>query len=354
MQQRERENRRGIRAVLLLTLFLSLSICFALTDVKAAVIQLIWHDGKAETEITVEKGAKFYIGDYVDVISDGTLSTASLVKASYQSRDKKVATVNGKGYLNAKNPGMTDITVTYQGKQAVCHLTVEKKGAFAQGDAVKELQAAAKKLSKGMPKKLTAAKGFALLKKRNDYTIAYQYAGVAKLTKDGFLHERVSMPTGVLKNKKTVRLAVPEAGRYLTVEALLRQFLVANDPTSKQSKKVMRIASAEASSKTGNITIKLAKKLGSEEILAAQLAFPEYNSEGISKTKANLLMSIYDATEKKYYKGQVALKKGAKQFQVKPVVYSYSGYEEVKIVKGHVYLLGSEANWAGGKSLTAK
>lgn len=327
------------------------------TQVQAATFQLNWYDGSTETTISVEAGNKFYIGDFVMILSGTTSSTASLVKASYRSTVSKVASVNGKGYLSAKKAGTTDITVSYQGKSIICHLTVEKKGAFGlkKDEAVNKLKAAAKTLAKGMPKKLTAAKGFSLKQKVDKYLVQYNSYSLKKLSYDGFLYEKERpAPNTVTEYARSEKLAVPEAGRYLTAESLLRQFKQKNDPTSKKSSKTMQIASVTATSKSNKITIKLKKKIDANQILAAQLVYPKDNSDISSKTKANLVMTIYDTTAGKYYKGKLTLKKGSKQLTVNPVVYTYGKYESVKLVKGHVYQLESTMTWANGTKVTAK
>ncbi len=321
---------------------------------KAAVVQVNWYNGSAETEISVEAGSKFYLGDFVRIYSDTVSATASLVKASYRTQDKKVASINGKGYLSAKKAGTTDITVNCQGKTLTCHLTVEKKGTFEQTGGVKELKAAAKTLAKGMPKKLNAAKGFGLNKKKADYLISYGDSCATELSYEGFFYENKRPARNQADYKRSARLAVPEAGRYLTAEALLRQFLLTNNPFSVTSKRTMRITSGAANSKNGKFTAKLAKKVGTEQILAAQLAFPKENNSIASKTKANFIMSVYDETANRFYKAKPVLKKGSRQIDIQLLLYANGIYQQAKIEKGHVYQFGSGLTWAGGVKVTAK
>lgn len=317
-----------------------------------AAMRVDWYNGGTETEIAVEAGEKFFIGDFVRIYSTGTVSTASLGKASYRSQNKKVAAVNGKGLLNAKKAGTSDITVTCQGKSLICHLTVEKKKTFEQTRSVKELKEAAKKLAKGMPKKINAAKGFGLKQKKADYMEVYN--GTAKeLSYDGFLYEEKRPARNQADFKRSARLAVPQAGRFLTADALLQQFMITNNPVSLDSKKTMRIASAAANSKTGKITIKLKNKLSAEQILAAQLAFPKENvTEG--KAKANITMTVYDETANQFYRGSLALKKGSRQLTVELLSKESWILEPPKIEKGHVYMLGSQLEWSNGVKMTAK
>ena len=353
MQQRTKSSTGRILAqmIFLFTIVLS-GVLFSASFVQAAV-RVNWYNGENETEISVEAGSKFYIGDYIGIYSDTSSSTASLEKASYRTQDKKIASVNGKGYLAARKVGTTDITVVCQGKTLICHLTVEKKGTFDQTRSVKELKAAAKTLAKGMPKKLNASKGFKLYQKRSDYLEAY--GGTAsELSYDGFVYERNRPSRGEADYPRSSRLAVPEAGRYLTVDALLHQFMRANNPASKSSKKTMKVASASASSKSGKIIIKLTGKLGAEQILAAQLAFTRENSVAEGKSKANYTMTVYDETANRFYRGKTLLKKGSRQLEVKLTAANRSPSEEVKIEKGHVYMLGSQMDWANGTKVTAK
>ncbi len=330
-------------------LFLCTSI-----PVQAAGLQVQWYNGETETDISVEKGQKFYLGDFISIIEKNTSKTAALSKASYRSGSSKTASINGKGYLNAKKVGKTDITVTCMGTRLVCHLTVEKKGTFDSSAAVKNLQAAGKKFPKNFPKKLNASKAFALKKKIDAFLVEYQSYSAKKLAYDGFLYEKERPAPDNNDYKRCEKLAAPLAGRYLSAEALLRQFILDNDPTSIQSKKTMKIVSAAASSKTGKITIKLSKSLNADQICAAQLAFPEENGTINSRSKANIRVSVYDETTEKYYTALIPLKKGSRQYTTNLSVYTYGKYENVDIVKGHTYLIGSKLIWAGGTRIKAK
>lgn len=64
--------------------------------------------------ILVEEGKSFYVGDYVNTYTAGkvyTYYTASMLKASYQSSDTTVATVDKTGYMNTLKPGTTYIKI---------------------------------------------------------------------------------------------------------------------------------------------------------------------------------------------------------------------------------------------------
>lgn len=322
--------------------------------VPAAALQVHWYNGEAETEISVEAGSKFNIGDFISVHSDTVSSTASLGKASYRTQDGRVASVNGKGNLNAKKAGQTDITVTCQGKTLTCHLTVERKGAFGQTTAIKELRSAAKSLAKGMPKKLNAAKAYNLNQKKTNYLESYGAYAVKDFSYDGFLYTDKRSSKDLVPPQRSAQLAVPEAGRYLAAEALLRQFLITNNPVSTGSKRTMRIASVTANSKNGKIMVKLTKKLGAEQIVAAQMAFPDQNGELSGRTRANITVSVYDETDNRFYRGKPVLKKGSRQIEIKLLSFADGRYQNANIEKGHVYMLGPETDWSNGTKVTAK
>lgn len=351
----KRKINAGLALVLVFTMFLSIFIIMP-APVNAAV-RMQWYNNEQETSVSVEAGSRFYFGDFVSIIGDNISTTASLVKASYSVQDQRVATINKKGYLKARKVGITDVTVSYQGQSLTCHLTVVAKNSFEKSEAVMELRAAAKKIVKGMPKKLNAAKAYTLRAKRDAYINTYETYSVTRLAYDGFLYEKERPPIFTLVEddyRRCEKLAVPEAGRYLTMSALLRQFYLDNNPMSITSKKTMRIASAAASSKKGVFNIKLTKKLSTEQILVAQMAYPYLNSSDNGRTKANIRMSIYDETDKIYYTGEVLLKKGSKQLTVKPMLYVGGKYETVEIEAGHVYMLESAMTWANGTRVTAK
>ena len=96
-----KNNKPGRAAFFLaMLLFVSAVLIFPVPVKAAASVR--WYNGEMETKISVEAGAKFYIGDFVRILSNGTTTTASLMGASYTSQNGKIASINGKGYLKAK------------------------------------------------------------------------------------------------------------------------------------------------------------------------------------------------------------------------------------------------------------
>lgn len=354
MNRKKKIKRYSMAAFFLAALTVVAVIYGESVPVFATALQMKWPDGQKDTAITVEAGNKFYIGDFVSIYSPTTSATASLVKASYRSTNTKTASVSGKGYLNAKKAGEADISVTYQGNRLTCHLTVEKKGTFEKSTAVSELKKAAGTLAKGMPKKLTAAKGPALRKKKTAYFNAYGGVSARKLSYDGFFYERDRDNQVSMNAKRSEKLAVPQAGRYLTAEALLRQFELANNPASARSKKALRLSSASASGKSGKISVKFAKKVDASQIFAAQLAFPKLNETDSGKSKAVISLSVYDESSGKFYQGRLTLKKGSRQSAIQLMSPGYGGYRPAELLKGHTYMLGSEESWSKGYKVKAK
>ena len=67
--------------------------------------------------IEIEKGATFYIGDYVSIMDGLDMGDASsFSKVKYSSGNKNVIAVNSKGLLKAKKTGSATIKIKYKGK----------------------------------------------------------------------------------------------------------------------------------------------------------------------------------------------------------------------------------------------
>ncbi len=347
--------RKKLSFILILVCILSVLPQTAI-NVQAKEKEVVrWHDLSTETSISVEKGARFYIGDYVIVTTPDSHATASMKGASYKSSNGKIATVSKKGQVKAKKEGMTNITVTCKGKKLTCQLTVEEKGAFGKSTEAKDLKKAVQTLAKGMPgKKLSNGKAYGFITKYRKFMSNYNLNSKTKLSYDGFLFQNEKPASDSMDVSKSDRLAVPEASRYWTAYALVRQFQLSNDPTSVESKKTMKINSLTASSKSDKITVKLTKGVTEAQILAAQLAYSDYNVAAGSRKNAEIIISVYDENAKTYYKGKAALKKGSRQVTIQPSYYRGLQYHNADLIKGHVYRVGSDLDWAKGKKVTAK
>lgn len=322
--------------------------------INAEDLYITWSDRQTETAMTVEAGSQFYIGDFIEVLSKNTHATASIVGASYVSSDKKAATVTKKGLVKAKKEGITDITVVCKGVTLTCQLSVEPKKSIGKTAESKKLQAAVKTLAKKMPtKKLTSKNAFNFIRKFRAFMTTYYNNSVRKLSYDGFLYENERPASGDLDESRSEVLAVPEASRFWTANALVRQYQLDNDPTAIDSKKAFKIKKASASSKTGKITVELTKKVTADQILGAQLVFSDFNAIAENKNKAEIRVSVYDESKRAYYIGQMSLKKGSKKFTIQPVIYDGFQYKDVELTEGHVYRIGNSENWAGGIKVTA-
>ncbi len=329
----------------------------ALEAQAASYVGLSWqmqsynYTGNTRT-ISVEVGQKFNIGDYA-YVDDGiqSLGTASMLKATYSSSKKTVATVDSKGNLTAKKAGKATITVKYKSKKISCIVNVEKAGSFGNAETVASLESEVNELVKNIPTKITTKNGFTLNSKRTAYYYKLTDPSedlYSKITFDGFLKDGWNT---------TNKLAVPQAGRYYYIKGLLDVYASKNSPTSTRSAKVMKIASV--SGKTSGITIKVKKALTSEQILASQIESYAYNIDNTSQKKSYSDISVYDKSAKKYYTGTLTLTKGSKTVKLQLGTYKYSNgvskYVKVKPVKGHTYVIGEKRyNWANGKSVKVK
>lgn len=214
-----KENMKKRLAVFLCILFVLPAITAVLPqtaqEVQAAKVSLYWEGTLDDTKgkVTLEKGAAFYIGDYVYVsygFNNGC--TLSMVKASYSSSSKEVATVNSKGYVEAKETGITNIKMKYKGKTRTCTLTVVEAGSFETNKAYTKLAKAANAIAKKIPPKITTSNGFNLIKANEKYEDT-AYSVKSYITSDGFIIEKQSSSN----MKPTQKLAVTNAGRQHTL-----------------------------------------------------------------------------------------------------------------------------------------
>lgn len=353
------------RLAVFLTLLMILPAIMAVlpmtsTEVQAASVSMYWSvAGYGKQTIQVEKGQKFYVGDYVGIYVDGVSNTASMVKASYSSSKKSVATVNSKGYFTAKSKGTTTISVKYKGTKTTCKFQVVPAGSFKSSKAVSTVKSKASALAKSIPSKVTTKNGFDLLKKFRDYNAAGMKVSSEINSNNGFLRKKVPTTYGY-SYEDTPKLAVPQAGRYMTLGSMLSAYNSKNGPTSTRSAKVMKIASVSAD--TSAITVKLKKSIGTEQILSAQIG-SRYDTrlENKGKTKAQFQMNLQNTKTNEWISAVATIQKGSKTLKIVPKKKelvqegtSYvAKYVNTKLEKG-TYRLGSKTDWTKGKTVTVK
>lgn len=307
------------------------------------------------TAIQIEKGAKFYVGDYAYIADGNTFGTASLFsKAKYSSTKKGVASVNSKGLLTAKKTGTTTIKIKYKGNTISCKFKVVKKGSLSSSAAAKGLKKAADKVTSSMPSKVTKSNALKYTKTKNTYiTSAGKYS--SDITSGGFLMEEVQ-DGNYTYTTSSCKLAVPNAGRYNTLDYLLYRFGQKNSPTSTRSSKAMKISSVSAN--TNQITVKIKSAVTVEQILAANIENGSYNKTP-NKKSAVAYVSIYDKTAEENYTGLATITKGSKVVKIKLVKYEWVDNvwttTTQKLQKGHTYMIGSKnMSWGNGKTVKVK
>lgn len=334
----------------------------ATTEVLAAdACNMYWSGYYGTTE--VEQGQKFYIGDSVNVTTYGSkfwTGTASLISASYSSSNASVASVNKKGYFKAIAPGKTKITIRYKGKKVIQSIQVVEAGAFTETEAVLGLRKRADKLKKKIPSKITAKSGYTLYKFAADVK-AYADKHLYEVSENGYITEKPEYGNNAYR---TAKLAVPQAGRYSTYMAALKNnFGYKNNPTSTRSAKVMQISSASA--KPNLITVKLKKKIDITQILAARICNDGLKNEQIKgKGKAYIRLEIINTKKKdKYgipesYSAVGEIRQGSSVLKIrsfKKYISQKSTYAKVKLKKGSSYRIGSGSNtWSRGKTVTVR
>lgn len=273
--------------------------------IQAAYIQIGWTGSLARisksmdiASLTVEKGAEFYIGDYISINNGRTEKLASAVKASYTSSKKSVATVNYKGYLVAKSVGTAKITIKYKGISQTGTLKVVEEGSFGEKESYQKLAEAAETMAKNIPSKVTVRNGNRYLEKRNAYKdLANSLSQDVSL--DGFVQEERQMTLGYNSPATgyfpTEKLAVPKASRYNRLVYELYTYSKKNSPVWENSSRKVTIASARAT--TQKLTIKLKKAISKEQMLAMKIE--EEGEENIKAGKNKVYTLIHLSNKNK-------------------------------------------------------
>lgn len=305
--------------------------------------------------IQIEKGVKFYVGDYAYIADGNTIGTASLfAKAKYTSSNKSVATINAKGLLTAKKTGTTTIKIKYKGKTISAKFKVVKKGSLTGSGAVKGLQKAVNKVKASMPSKVTNSNALKYIKIKNNYIIsAGNYS--TEITSSGFLMEEVK-DGNYSYTTSSCKLAVPDAGRYNTFDYLLYRYGSKNSPTSTRSSKMMKIASVSANTK--QITVKIKKAVTVDQILAANIENWSHNRTPNKKSSV-VYVSVYDKTAQESYIGLATITKGSTVVKIKLTksewVDNVWTTTDQKLKKGHTYMIGAKnISWGNGKTVKVK
>lgn len=305
--------------------------------------------------VEIEKGAKFYVGDYAYITDKDQAGCATLfTKAKYSSSKKGVASVNSKGLLTAKKTGITTIKIKYKGKTISAKFKVVAKGSLSNGAEAKALQKAVNKMKASIPSKVTKGNALKTLKAQNTYSAtAGTYSSAISVS--GFLFEEVK-DGSYTYNKRSNKLAVPQAGRYYYISSLLYQFSDKNSPTSTRSSKALKISSMSANTK--QITVKIKNPITVEHILAANIENSYYNKTP-NKKSAAVYVSVYDKDTYETYTGLATLKKGAKVLNIKLTKSEWVDdvwtTKTVNLQKGHTYVIGAkDLAWGGGRTVKVK
>ncbi len=342
-----KENMKKRLAVFLCILFVLPAIMAVLPqtaqEVQAAKASVSWNGSFSylKGKVTVETGAAFYIGDYASVHEPSISYTVSMLKASYSTDNKGVASVNNKGYVTAKKPGSAKIKIKCKGKSLVCTLTVVEAGSFETKSAYKKLEKAVKPIEKNMPSKITTTNGFRFAEIKNKYKEVAESVEF-DITDDGF----IAIGESYVDLVPTNMLAVPKAGRINTLEYKLNRFSKSISPFSTTSSKVLKIASVSANA--DKVTITLERAASKEQVIAAMISSnipPENN-------KVYFRISIYNKKNWQILSGIACMKAGSRTVTIVPWEYNNKKekYVKVKLKKNTTYRLESINDWTQGKT----
>ena len=301
-----------------------------------------------KTNITVEQGQKFYIGDYTliskwdsnPLAEPWTLyETAAMVKASYSSSNKNVAVVNGKGYLTAKKTGTSTIKIKYKGQAVTCKLKVVKAGSFGKKAIVKKLEKASRKLAKAMSSEITEKNGYDLLR---EYSIFEDWNG-GKVNKnisiDGFLMKKEN--DGI---KRTEKLAVPLAGRAMTLYRQLAYFGNIKCPFSSLNSNALKTVSVKATPQ--KVTVTLNRAVTKEDLLGVKIRWwSSWKNERDSEHYHRIW--FYNVKDGSVIEMNFCMKEGKKTVTSVP-------NQEVKLKKGETYKVNYNNSFAWAKEKAVK
>ncbi|MBQ8528033.1 MAG: hypothetical protein IJ429_06120 [Lachnospiraceae bacterium] len=303
--------------------------------------------------ILIEKGEKFYLGDFVNVYEPSSSSshwyTTFCKNVKYTSSKKSVISVNSKGLATAKKTGKSTITIKYKNGITFLNVKVVKAGTFKNTTAVKGVRKRAQKLSKSMPSKITLSNGYKYLEMSRDFT-AFTTKHSANITTSGTLRGKA-----MGKNNGTyTKLAVPQAGRFSALSELFYNYYAKHSPVSGTKK--LKIASISAT--PTEIKIKTTQKLTSAHVLAAHLEYPFLN-DSVSKKKVSFRVDIFDKNGVILSNAVATMKKGSNVMTIKGFK-TYSAEEgdlvPFKLKKGQKYAIGSKklSSWGSGKTFKVK
>lgn len=331
-------------------------------EVSAADTVVYWNysfNYSNDTVFKIERGEKFYIGDYA-YIWDGNNSygcASQYNKVKYSSNKKSVLSVNSKGLVTAKKTGKATITIKYKGKKITKKFQVVKAGTFKNTSAVKGLRTRATKISQNMPSRIGLSNGYKYLNTCIEYS-DYASKHSTEIGTTGILMKKSSFSdASYVYYSSSDKLAVPQAGRYFLLEQKLNAYATKNSPTSTTGSKRLTIASVSANKNA--ITVKAKQNVTAAHILAANITARGLN-DTISKQAAKTYVTIYDVTDTKIYTGVASLTKGSKTVTIKPYNYTYnsktgnSEFTCLKLKKGHTYRIGSDMEWGNGRTVKVK
>lgn len=347
-------------AIVLVLVMVTSILPNTMKQVKAADagVSLSWlyATGYGKSVIQVEKGQKFYIGDFVKIYDTAadTSGTATNFAVTYKSSKPKVGKINKKGLFTAKSVGITKVTIRYKGKKASCKFEVVETGSFGSCAGAAAMKRASKTLAKKIPTEINVKNGYKLLQT----TLVYediQKVHLLEVNRNGFLVETDSTTN---KSVTTTKLIVPQVGRYQCLVNMLYAYEEKYSPVSTLSTSPLKYKSATATRDA--ITVNLKRKITAEQVLAGQINQSSTISSPYELTskKAMVQVGIYGVDVDADYVGYMCLEKGKKQATIVPMKLSYEDGKPVYTIKklktGKTYRIGTTSDWTKGKTVTVQ
>lgn len=302
--------------------------------------------------LMVELGSKFGASDLIYVYKNDKYSgTLAMSKGTYSSSNKAVAKVDKSGNVTAKSKGLAIITAKYKGKTVKMYLKVVDKN-YTKSSQAKKLKKAANTLKKAAPSTVKTSNGYKLVKALKNYNkVLDKYSAMQVGQNTHYISG-----AGTMWTMDGTILVVPEATKYLTINAKSSLYQSKYAITSTVASKKVKISSAKVASNKKSLSITFNRKVSAENMLAANLYYVYNTEKAVNKSKIDVFVGVYDETEGISYAANMTIKKGSKKATLKLTRYDWEKgkYVNANFQKGHTYTIGTKTTWGNSKEIVVK
>ncbi len=241
----------------------------------------------SNTNLIVESGEKFYIGDMISVKLDengidSSLSylmgkhvyyyTSTEMGATYVSDHPEILAVEeNSGYAETKEPGKAIVTLRCQDVYASFPVTVVEKGTLSAGEEyiIETWNKAGRKLAKKIPEKLTVENGYDLFNALKAYVAVFAASPLKEECRGGATAQR--MLRGWNSSGQSISMA-PACSCFERAYSMMIHYIAKYHPMCDKKYWTAKDGQYFTVSATKNqITLKMKKNLTKQALLALYL-----------------------------------------------------------------------------------